>query len=498
MFSRLNVRRSKISFSVISLVYLRYSKPKEFNIMRKEQRIMKSLLKLGAFTGGLFLLASCGGKMASEKTGWNYNDPDNGGFEVAQYIEQDAGPGLVLIEGGTFVMGATEQNITHENDNFPRRVTVSSFYMDETEVANVHYREYVYWLTRVFGESNPEIITGNLPDTTVWRKELGYNEPYVENYFRHPAYNYYPVVGVSWVQANDYCVWRTDRVNEKLMVDEGFIEFNPNQFGQENFNTEAYLAGLYQPQVRKQKESLSPTSEYRNISREDGILQPSYRLPTEAEWEYASMALVGNSMGENINDRKIFPWSGHSMRNPRPGNVQGEMLANFKRTSGDYMGVAGKLNDNAAPTAPVISYLPNDYGLYNMAGNVNEWVLDVYRPLSLEDFQDFNSYRGNVYNIEERDVDGYLKRDSLGRVVKIEDIERYETPDVIDYLDDDEMYSEDNSLVNNQARVYKGGGWRDMPYWLSPGTRRYLDETKASDDLGFRCAMIRVGSPTGQ
>jgi len=107
----------------------------------------------------LFLIActlfSCS-KKKSDATGWNYNDPDWGGFEVADFKGQETGPGLVLIEGGTFVMGNVEQDVMYEFQNIPRRVTVSSFYMDETEVTNVQYREYLFWMEGVFGEDYPE------------------------------------------------------------------------------------------------------------------------------------------------------------------------------------------------------------------------------------------------------------------------------------------------------------------------------------------------------
>jgi formylglycine-generating enzyme required for sulfatase activity len=78
------------------------------------------------------------------------------------------------------------------------------------------------------------------------------------------------------------------------------------------------------------------------------------------------------------------------------------------------------------------------------------------------------------------------------------DFKRYSNPNVIDYLDSLAMYNERNSLISNQTRVYKGGSWRDLPYWLNPGTRRYLDENMSRDDIGFRCAMTRVGSPGGK
>ncbi|MCK5839914.1 MAG: SUMF1/EgtB/PvdO family nonheme iron enzyme, partial [Bacteroidales bacterium] len=154
------------------------------------------------------LLTSCSNKEASKTTGWDYNDPKWGGFEVADFREQMTGPGLVFVEGGSFAIGATQQDVLFEWHNPPTRVTVNSFYMDETEVANVDYLEYLYWLDRVFGLDYPEVVKNALPDTLVWRDKLAYNEPFVDLYLRHPAYKNYPVVGVDWKQANDYCAWR--------------------------------------------------------------------------------------------------------------------------------------------------------------------------------------------------------------------------------------------------------------------------------------------------
>ena len=127
----------------------------------------------------------------------------------------------MFVEGGSFTMGRTEQDVFSDWNNVPKTVTVSSFYLDETEVRNVDYLEYLYWINRVYGQSYPEVYKKALPDTLVWRDKLGYNEPFVESYLRHPAYRNYPVVGVSWTQANDFCVWRTDRVNERILIDEG-------------------------------------------------------------------------------------------------------------------------------------------------------------------------------------------------------------------------------------------------------------------------------------
>ncbi|TXB61510.1 SUMF1/EgtB/PvdO family nonheme iron enzyme [Phaeodactylibacter luteus] len=479
---------------------------------------MKNLLKFGAFLfGAAFVLSSCGGGERSATTGWKYNDTKWGGFEKLDYEGQATGPNLVLIEGGTFTMGVTQQDVTYEWNNIPRRVTVSSFYMDETEVSNIDYREYLYWLNRVFGESYPEVYRNALPDTLVWREELAFNEPFVETYFRHPSYDNYPVVGVSWTQATEYCKWRTDRANEMILIERGILNINPEQKDEDNFNTDAYLVGQYQGDVRKNLKDLRTGGE-RQVRFEDGIVLPDYRLPTEAEWEYAALALQGNQTSEKderISDRRFYPWDGNTMRYQKRDKSQGMMLANFKRGAGDYMGMAGNLNDDAHITAPVREFLPNDFGLYNMAGNVNEWVLDLYRPLTsvaLEDSEnhDLNSYRGGEFTQLELDEDGRpVEKDSLGRLryryVTDEEAatrDNYKTGKVYNYLDGDKQSNAFydtgvHTLVSDKTRVYKGGSWADRAYWLTPGTRRYLDQDKASRTIGFRCAMTRTGSPSG-
>ncbi|MGD0582786.1 MAG: SUMF1/EgtB/PvdO family nonheme iron enzyme [Bacteroidales bacterium] len=483
----------------------------------------------------VLLLPSCslfnrkkGDPNVSPTTGWDYNNKDNGGFEVAIGAEQKTGPGLVLIEGGVFRMGRVQQDVLFDWNNTPRTVTVSSFYMDETEVRNVDYREYLHWLRHVY-TGYPEVYRRALPDTLVWRSPMGFNDPYVQYYFRHPSYNNYPVVGVSWVQANDYCLWRTDRVNEQILIDEGELNPDPAQKDEKNFNTEAYLAGQYEGVVNQLRPSLSGDKTERKTNFEDGILLPRYRLPTEAEWEFAAYALRGNTFEERVYERRIYPWDGHNVRNSS-NKYRGEMMANFVRARGDMMGVAGSLNDNGSITVDVKSYWPNDYGLYCMAGNVNEWVLDVYRPLTSIDEDEFNPFRGNVYTDLKRDANGQVvQKDKLGHLIidtvkpvdvanrynyrkgdyrNYRDGDKKSSTDPVDWNTPDEdkensnrMYAQDatdfTSLINDNARVYKGGSWKDRAYWLNPSTRRFLDQDASRDDLGFRCAMIRVGSPSG-
>ena len=463
------------------------------------------------------LLASCGGKKEkSSTTGWNYNDTKWGGFEKVDYEGQATGPNLVLVEGGTYTMGVTEQDVTFEWNNVPRRVTVSSFYLDETEISNTDYREYMYWVGRVFGATYPEVHRRTFPDTLVWREELTFNEPLVENYLRHPSFDDYPVVGVNWNQAVDYCKWRTDRVNEAILIKKGILEVNPAQKDADNFVTESYLLGKYVGSVRKNLPDLQTGGE-RHVRLEDGIVLPEYRLPTESEWEYAALSLVGAqaaSKDELITDRRIYPWDGNTVRYQKRNKYQGKMLANFRRSAGDYGGMAGALNDKSFTPSPVRTNWPNDNGLYNMAGNVNEWTADVYRPMTSTDLrevdnQELNSFRGNRFYTNELDADGLPQLDSLGRVKKqLVDTtstalrDNYKRPDALNYLDGDAESTVEyryglSTLISDKARVIKGGSWADRAFWLSPGSRRYLDEDKSSRSVGFRCAMTRNGSPTG-
>ena len=283
---------------------------------------------------------------------------------------------------------------------------------------------------------------------------------------------------------------------------------------------------------------LNPNSTYGKEGRpariEDGIILPKYRLPTEAEWEYAAYADGSHRMYNRVVDKNKYSWNGNETRNAAKQD-RGDILANFKRGRGDNMGTSGWLNDQADITMQVRFYPPNDFGLYDMAGNVAEWVMDVYRPVSSYDVTDFRGFRGNEFKHfngkeselkslevlqdpqwEIRNGDSIMVRLPgqlpTRNVTEEESATRrnYNKGDYRDYLDGDNesslnyenpaeegeayMYDYGNkSLIGNYSRVYKGGSWKDRAYWLSPGTRRHLEENQSTDYIGFRCAMDRVG-----
>ena len=135
-----------------------------------------------------------------------------------------------------------------------------------------------------------------------------------------------------------------------------------------------------------------------SANRESGLIIPKFRLPTEAEWEYAALGLPELREWNIYTGRKKYPWKGQYTRNGKKGRNEGDQLANFKNSDGDYGGIAGWSDDGADITNRVASYRPNDFGLYDMAGNVSEWVADVYRPVTEQTTTaDHRPFRGNVY-----------------------------------------------------------------------------------------------------
>ena len=473
------------------------------------------------------IITSCGNnRNESRATGWGINSK-KGGFEYnLEFDDQETGPGLVFIEGGTFTKGQVQDDVMHDWNNAPNKQHVMSFYIDETEVTNLMYLEYLDWINYVFPQENNDykkLYQGALPDTLVWRNQLGYFEELTSNYLRHPAYAEYPVVGVNWLQAVQFAEWRTDRVNEFILEREAYIEedvrYNEVD-ANSTFSTGAYLK--------------RPKTTYRG--------------------------------------KKKYPWSGEYTRSEERRS-EGDQLANFKLGKGDYGGIAGWSDDGADITIQVKSYPPNDFGVYDMGGNVAEWVADVYRPIVDDEASDFNYYRGNIYlkdvigedgkaevidpnklvydtlpngkilikrlpgqlkkqpideeetylrqnftesdnrNFRDGDVEStlnYSDKSLLARFnggeneeggTETESSLMYDAPQnpEVKVVDNKQIRKKDistkrTSMITDEVRVFKGGSWKDRAYWLDPAQRRYLPQYIATDYIGFRCAMTRLGS----
>jgi gliding motility-associated lipoprotein GldJ len=366
-----------------------------------------------------------GKRSATTGADFSFDADDSTQFFVAKKAEQIPGPNLKLIQGGRAILGSQEEDVMAFRDNLERTVSISTFWLDETEMTNNDYKEFLFAMKkRVSSDSLKKLE----PSEKVWRGAMTFNDVYESYYFRFPGFNFYPVAGVSWSQADSYAKWRTDYV-QKLVV-------------------------------AQQKMDSTLT---RSQLIERGLVIAEFRLPTESEWEYAAKAMIGTQyLDENQEYGRIYPWDGRGVRNPydgrgKKGGKQGDFLANFKRGRGDYAGIAGDLtNDGEILPTNVYDMAPNDFGLYNMAGNMNEWVYDVYRPLSFQDADDLNP----------------LRKDGVY----------------------DEKNNYGTALLNDSIRVYKGGSWRDVTYWLAPGARRFMHQDSSTNHIGFRCAMVSIGA----
>ena len=410
---------------------------------------MKNIFLTASAAALLALSSGCGssgnaGQLVGAPTQLNYRNPSP--------------VGMVFVPSGVLKMGNSDEDISGKNDALIRTAQISGFYMDATEISNQEYRQFTNWVrdsiahtilgdfkdnpdgtqnvdftkrinyrsqdvvdqlagmyipANQSGWGRPEMDASKLvyhmeyfdydeavrnpnqprtnfnvkreqptyPDTAVWVKQFSYayNEPIAQQYNWFPAFNNYPVVGVNWYQAQAFCNWRS-----KL-------------WRSENERTRKYF-------------------------------ESEFRLPNEAEWEWAARG------GRN---ESPYPWGG-----PYIVNKKGCYLANFKPQRGNYAA------DGGLYTTPVNAYFANDYGLYNMAGNVSEWTT--------------SSYFGGAYNT------------------------------VADVNPDIRYRMRDNDPQWLKRKVVRGGSWRDVAYYLQNGTRdwEYADTAKAY--IGFRCIYPEI------
>lgn len=391
---------------------------------------------------------------------------------------------LKFVEGGTFVMGSVNLEVGQripkkDSTYFPplnaRKVTVSDFWLAEKEVTNKQWR--TFYEAKV-AELGAEKAKPYMPDTAVWQKDFpySYHEPMARYYFANPAFDDYPVVGVTWLQAQEYCQWLTDYVN-------GALEKSGSK-----------------------------------------LRAPAFRLPTEAEWEYAAQATTEPQSDEVVN-RRMYPF-GNSLINEK-----GNYHENFGTIIDDY-GIWIKTHWDKLPssltseqglyTSAVGSFTPNGIGLYDMGGNVREWVQDVYRPIKYSSTDDYdfldNVYPRNIFatdTVQKKEEtpqpqkpkrpdfsEVLLTHDSIALLQRIEDdVKNYSDVKLSDKEAENAFIEHyfyhlwrSAKLVDTSfyARVFKGGSWADQPAYLQCASRGAFKEDKCSSMIGFRVAMIQV------
>jgi formylglycine-generating enzyme required for sulfatase activity len=275
---------------------------------------------------------------------------------------------IVLLTSG-FIFHKTNHDVARKTPKLKYEIPPGgvwlhdNLFIDETEIRNLDYLEFLYWINR----HEPQKMKALLPDTLVWRDKSVYNEPYVDYYLRHPAYWEYPVVGISYEQAVEFCQWRSDRVNE-------FIYIRDHKIKSKDYRGD----------------SIYPHPEVMH-----------FRLPTKEEWEYAAAAGL---------DQDEFPYGYRSLvgKNGLPVSNTSEyrnLYSRTRRLSIPHLG--GYYENYTDMTSPVASFFPNDYGILNMTGNVSEIIADsLFKGLNYTTSLDGSTFKTNP--------EEYTRTDSLG------------------------------------------------------------------------------------
>ncbi|MBK7441090.1 MAG: SUMF1/EgtB/PvdO family nonheme iron enzyme [Chitinophagales bacterium] len=371
--------------------------------------------------------------------------------------------------------------------------SLRSFWLAPSEEINYNYRVYTIWTKEQFPDF-PEVYTKCLPPENICNDDLTYNDPYISNNFLHPAFSYYPVIGLSWLQIQDYLQWKTDRLNEIILWDRGMLDINKMGTGEDHFTTETYLANMYTTGINRGVKDYSPYAGDPKMGRfpivSDGLLLPQYRLPTEEEWEYAAHNAYQlpfktiNNKGDINNypyGKDYFILEIARSKGMRPDNFKLDDFASNHSSELNELNLPKRMSD-------INDYAFEWNGVANMQGNVREWVIDAFE-------EKFNSDPVNTLEVflaggfsypyrTDYDEDMYPIMDRQGYLNYM----FFDLGTGADYLKL-RKYMPDTS--NYRFRVVKGGTWKEPTL----ESRIKMRENEYRCDVGFRCAMNYLSIP---